>query len=108
MTMSRSTATRTVLFAVATVVPSLPIAPDDVPYLRDKEKELNAMLATQAAAAGATYVDVYAPSIGHDACQLPGVRWVEPLVPLSPAAPVHPNALGMQGMATVLAGAMGA
>ena len=88
--------------------PLLPIAPDDVPYLRDKEKELNTMLATRAAAAGATYVDVYTPSIGHDACQLPGVRWVEPLVPLSPAAPVHPNALGMQGMATVVAGAMGA
>jgi lysophospholipase L1-like esterase len=86
--------------------PSLPIAPDDVPYLRDKQKELNAMLATQAAAAGASYVDVYTPSIGHDACQLPGVRWVEPLVPLSPAAPVHPNALGMQGMAAVLAGAI--
>jgi lysophospholipase L1-like esterase len=88
--------------------PLLPIAPDDVPYLRDTEKALNAMLATQAAAAGATYVDVYTPSIGHDACQLPGLRWVEPLVPLSPAAPVHPNALGMQGMAAVLAGAMAA
>ena len=86
--------------------PLLPIAPDDVPYLRDKAKELNAMLATRAVAAGATYVDVYTPSIGHDACQLPGVRWVEPLVPLSPAAPVHPNALGMHGMAAALAGAM--
>ena len=88
--------------------PLLPIAPDDVPYLRDTEKKLNAMLATQAAAAGATYVDVYTPSVGHDACQLPGLRWVEPLIPLSPAAPVHPNALGMQGMATALAGAMAA
>lgn len=86
--------------------PLLPITPDDVPYLRAKQKELNAMLATQAAAAGATYVDVYTPSIGHDACQPPGLRWVEPLIPLSPAAPVHPNVLGMQGMATVLAGAM--
>jgi hypothetical protein len=27
-------------------------------------------------------------------------------VPLSLAAPVHPNALGMQGMATVVAAAM--
>jgi lysophospholipase L1-like esterase len=88
--------------------PLLPIAPDDVPYLRDKEKELNAMLASQAAVAGATYVDVYTPSIGRDACQFPGVRWVEPLVPLSPAAPVHPNALGMQGMAAILEGAMAA
>ena len=82
--------------------PLLPIAPGDVPYLRNVQKQLNAMLATQAAAAGATYVDVYGPSIGHDACQLPGTRWVEPLVPLSPAAPVHPNALGMQAMASVL------
>ena len=88
--------------------PSLPVAPDDVPYLRDKQKELNAMLATRATAAGATYVDVYTPSIGHDACQVPGVRWVEPLVPLSPAAPVHPNSLGMHGMAAALAGAMAA
>ena len=84
----------------------MPIAPDDVPYLRAKEKELNAMLATQAAAAGATYVDVYGPSIGHDACQLPGVRWVEPLIPLAPAAPVHPNALGMRGMADALLAAL--
>jgi lysophospholipase L1-like esterase len=52
---------------------SMPIAPADVPYLRDKEKELNAMLATRAAAASATYVDVYGP-VGHDACQLPGTR----------------------------------
>ncbi len=87
--------------------PVLPIAPGDVRYLRDTEKRLNAMLATQAAAAGATYVDTYGPSIGRDACQLPGVRWVEPLVPVGLAAPVHPNAVGMQGMAAVLLAAMG-
>ncbi|MDQ4091477.1 MAG: SGNH/GDSL hydrolase family protein [Actinomycetota bacterium] len=86
--------------------PLLPIAPGDVPYLRNVQKQLNAMLATQAAAAGATYVDVYGPSIGHDACQLPGTRWVEPLVPFSPAAPIHPNALGMQAVASVLLRAM--
>jgi len=87
--------------------PSLPISPADVGYLRDKEKELNAMLARQARVAGATYVDVYGPSIGHDACQPPGTRWVEPLVPLAPAAPVHPNALGMQGTAAALVAAAG-
>ena len=86
--------------------PLMPIAPGDVPYLRDKEKELNAMLADQAAAADATYVDAYGPSVGHDACQPPGVRWVEPLVPLSLAAPVHPNALGMQAMAAAVLEAM--
>jgi hypothetical protein len=84
----------------------MPLAPDDVPYLRAKEKELDAMLATQAAASNAVYVDTYTPSIGHDACQLPTVRWVEPLVPVNPAAPVHPNAAGMAGMAQAVRDAM--
>ncbi len=87
--------------------PVMPVTAGDVGYLRDKQKELNAMLAAQAAAAGVVYVDVYGPGVGHDSCQLPGARWVEPLIPLSPAAPVHPNALGMRGMADVLLAALG-
>jgi lysophospholipase L1-like esterase len=83
--------------------PSLPFAFDDVPYLRAKHKELNDMLAAQAQEAGAVYVDTYDASIGRDACTLPLDRWVEPLVPLSPAAPVHPNAAGMEGMAAEVA-----
>ncbi len=82
--------------------PQLPITPDDVPYLRGVEKKLNAMLATQAGANGAKYVDAYTASIGHDACQIPGFRWVEPAVPASPAAPVHPNLFGMQGYAAAV------
>ena len=57
------------------------------------------MLGAEAAAAGAVYVDTYTPSTGRDACAPPVQRWVEPLVPLSPAAPVHPNARGMEAMA---------
>ncbi len=87
--------------------PLMPYAVGDVPWLRDKEKELNTMLVAQAAAGRATYVDTYGPSIGHDACTLPGVRWVEPWLPLSLAAPVHPNALGMAGMAAVVSRAVG-
>lgn len=79
--------------------PEVPIAHGDVPYLRGIEKQLNAMLATEAAANGATYVDTYTASIGHDACQAPGVKWVEGLIPTSPAVPFHPNALGERGMA---------
>ena len=86
--------------------PVMPVAPGDVPYLRARHKELNAMIAASAAAAGATYVDVYTPSVGHDACQLVGGRWVEPAVPTTPAAPVHPNALGMKGMGRALAAAI--
>ena len=79
--------------------PQLPMTPDDVPYLRGIEKKLNAMLARQADANDAKFVDAYTASIGHDACQLPVTRWVEPAVPTTPAAPVHPNLFGMQGYA---------
>lgn len=83
--------------------PNAPFTGTDVPYLRDKEKELNAMLRAQAVANGARYVDTYTPSIGHDLCQPTGTRWVEGLAPTSPAAPVHPNAAGLRATSTVVA-----
>ena len=79
-----------------------------MPYLRNTHKALNAMLAQQAAANGAVYVDVYTPSIGRDACRGSGTRWVEPLIPGNAAAPVHPNARGMDGTAAVVVGAINA
>jgi hypothetical protein len=82
--------------------PQMPMGFGDVPYLRAKEKELNAMLATQAAANGATLVNWYNASIGHDACKGSSTRWVEPVVPTNPAAPVHPNLAGMTGAAATL------
>ena len=88
--------------------PQMPMAWNDVPYLRAKQKELNGMLATQAAANGAVLVDAYTAGIGHDACQAPLQRWVEPVVPASLAAPVHPNLAGMHGTANALRAALGA
>jgi lysophospholipase L1-like esterase len=82
--------------------PQLPVASGDIAYLREKQKELNAMIAAQAAANGAGLIDWYAASIGHDACKPPGLRWVEPLIPANAAAPVHPNLLGMIGAADLV------
>jgi len=83
--------------------PTLPIAVGDVAYLREEvQKRLNATIRRVARAQGHIYVDTYTPSIGHDACQPPTVRWVEPLVPAADAAPVHPNRLGMQAMADIV------
>jgi lysophospholipase L1-like esterase len=79
--------------------PTVPLAHGDVPYLRATEVALNQTLAQEAAANGATFVDTYTATIGHDACQRPGVKWVEGLVPTSPAYPFHPNQLGQQAMA---------
>jgi GDSL-like Lipase/Acylhydrolase family len=87
--------------------PLVPIAYGDVPYLRGVEQVLNSMLATEAAANNATFVDTYTASIGHDACQAPGTKWVEGLIPTSPAAPFHPNGLGEQEMAKQVLAALG-
>ena len=85
--------------------PQMPVARGDVPYMRAKQEELNAMLAQQAAANGARLVDVYAASVGHSACAAPGVRWVEPFIPANAAAPLHPNLLGMRAMSDLVVSA---
>lgn len=85
--------------------PLIPVANGDVVWLRSKQVELNQMLATQAAANGATLVGAYTASRGHDACRLPLIRWVEPAIPLSAAAPIHPNLQGMQAMAKLVVAA---
>ena len=86
--------------------PQVPIAFADVPYLRSVEKNLNAMLAQQAAANDARIVDDYTASIGRDACKSSSTRWVEPLVPANAAAPFHPNARGEAGIAAEVVSAV--
>jgi hypothetical protein len=88
--------------------PVMPITVGDVPYVRAKELELNSTIQQVTQTRGDVFVDTYTPSIGHDACQLPGVKWVEPVVPTEPAAPVHPNLRGEAGMAAALIAALDA
>jgi GDSL-like Lipase/Acylhydrolase family len=87
--------------------PTVPLAFGDVPYLHATEERLNAMLATTAAANGATIADWYTPSIGHDSCKSSSTRWVEPVIPGELAYPVHPNKAGMAGGAAALEAAIG-
>ncbi|MEU8709124.1 SGNH/GDSL hydrolase family protein [Streptomyces sp. NPDC048565] len=78
--------------------PTVPLATGDFPWIRDKEKQLNSMLARQAGERGDVYVDAYAPSVGHDACKPEGVRWIEP-EDTAQAAGFHPNAAGHRNTA---------
>lgn len=87
--------------------PHVSIAPGDLPYVRSIERGLNTMLAGQSARNGATFVDTYSPSFGHDVCREAGTRWVEWLVLDSPAAPIHPNALAMVSDALQVLTALG-
>jgi lysophospholipase L1-like esterase len=79
--------------------PLVPLSDDDVAYLEEMLRRTNTMIAEQAAANGAAFVDTYAESIGHDVCTLPPTRWFEGVVPTMPAYPVHPNELGEASMA---------
>jgi lysophospholipase L1-like esterase len=84
------------------------VGEEDAQYLRSVQEALNAMIQEAADApetgyAGVTtYVDVYGPSAGHTACDLPVLRWVEPIVPVNAAAPVHPNLGGMTAIKEIL------
>jgi lysophospholipase L1-like esterase len=88
-------------------LPQLPIDDSDVAYLRDLQQRLNEMLAWAAALNNATYVDTYAPSIGHDPCQLEGVKWIEGMIPDNPASALHPNLMGQIAIADEVLATMG-
>jgi lysophospholipase L1-like esterase len=78
--------------------PLVPLSDDDLAYLEGMLRRTNAMLAAQAAANDAEYVDTYEDSTGHDVCKPIGTRWFEGLVPMALAFPVHPNLLGEESM----------
>lgn len=83
--------------------PLVPIAAGDVPWLNTIEHSLNTMLGTEAAAHGALSVNP-GETTGHDACHLPGNKWVEGLIPTSTSiVPVHPNGAGQAHVAGLVA-----
>jgi len=90
-----------ILPATGTCYPVVPFAAGDGPYFDGVEKQLNNQLATQAAKHHALFVNPYLYSYGHDACQAPDRKWVEGLAPISPGAPMHPNAKGMRAVAAL-------
>jgi lysophospholipase L1-like esterase len=88
--------------------PVVPITSGDIAYLRGIEVKVNAMLAVDAVSAGATFVNTYAPTVGHDFCRAESVRDVEGLLPGSPALPFHPNARGQAAIAAAVLAAVNA
>jgi len=79
--------------------PSMPISMGDVRYVNEWALALNGAVEKAAAETGSRFIDMSISSAGHDACQLPGTRWIEPLSGAINAAPVHPNAEGEAAMA---------
>jgi lysophospholipase L1-like esterase len=72
----------------------------DMKWFRNKvEKIGNKMIKAGAKAHGAIFVESFKGSEEHNACQEPGVRWVEPLIGSLTGVPVHPNAEGEEALA---------
>lgn len=86
--------------------PTMPLTTGDTAYLNGVEKDLNAMLQSEAVANGATFVDTFTPSIGHDACKSTSVRWVNPIIATNGGISVHPDPAGEAAMATFVESAM--
>ncbi|HLY50183.1 MAG TPA: SGNH/GDSL hydrolase family protein [Solirubrobacteraceae bacterium] len=88
--------------------PLVPLSSGDIAYINSLEQQLNLVISRAAAGNNATFVDTFNSSIGHDACQPPGVAWVNGIVPTSAAFPLHPNQAGEQNMANQVLAALSA
>ncbi|WOC11714.1 SGNH/GDSL hydrolase family protein [Gordonia sp. MP11Mi] len=87
--------------------PAVRIADGDIAYVDRVQARLNAAIAKAAAATGATFVDMSRRSAGHDACQSPDIRWIEPMSGTTARITMHPNDAGQQAIADAVDEALG-
>ena len=73
---------------------AIPWTTGDLKWFHSVETRGNAELRREAKANGAIFVDTFKPSVGHNACEPVGVRWIEPIFGSLTGVPVHPNAVG--------------
>lgn len=110
----KAPAARVILVGYGTYVrpegcfPAEPVNPVDAAYFQAKVDELDGRLREVAADRGVEFFDTRALSVGHDICAAPQDRFIEGFVPVSPAAPLHPNGAGAMAVGTALADYVGA
>ncbi|MFJ6674279.1 SGNH/GDSL hydrolase family protein [Actinosynnema sp. NPDC091369] len=83
--------------------PDQPIWGRDADYLQGGLHRLNEVFAREAEEHGVEFVDIAAPSAGHDACAPARDRWFEGVAATGPVAPLHPNADGMAAIGAIVA-----
>lgn len=86
--------------------PMQPILARDADYMQSSVDALSEMLAERADAHGASFVDLRPVSQGHDVCAARDQKYFEGFVPTSLAAPLHPNARGMEAFGEAVADAV--
>lgn len=85
--------------------PQMPLAAGDYAYARGIIEGLNAGMQQAAQAGGASYVDTWSASAGHDICAAD--PWIAGAVPAGPAAPFHPYAVEQRVVAGLVEKAVG-
>jgi lysophospholipase L1-like esterase len=80
----------------------LPFSDGDYAYLYSIEQKLNQAVESAANSGGATYVDTFGPSTGHDACAPEGQAWIQGKdINLLRALNYHPRYEGQAGVASL-------
>ncbi|HVK22863.1 MAG TPA: SGNH/GDSL hydrolase family protein [Actinokineospora sp.] len=111
---AHSPAAKIVMVGYPRLVPPTGTCPDVVPFatgdyawVDSVERKLNAAVSTAARRQGATYVDTYGPSLGHDACA-GSAAWVAgQTTNVFAAAAYHPYQAGMKAEADLIYRALG-
>lgn len=83
-----------------------PVWGKDADYIQQTFDSLMTMMRQQAAAHGASYVDIRTPSVGHGVCAPSDQKWVEGTLVSSPTFFYHPNAAGMRAAGQIVASAV--
>ncbi|MEQ6902798.1 SGNH/GDSL hydrolase family protein [Nocardioides sp. YIM 152588] len=84
--------------------PQFPLATGDVAFVAEVNAVLNDALAAGAAERGADFVDLTAPTEGHDLCSAD--PWVAGQTPTGPATPYHPYVEEQQAAAAAIVAAL--
>lgn len=85
--------------------PDVPMQAADATFLGAVGMKLQAAFSAAATMAGVTFIDVYGPSHGHDACAPADQRWVEGQANAAVVS-YHPNAAGMRAEADLIVAAI--
>jgi hypothetical protein len=85
--------------------PQLPLAAGDYAYVRDQFAHLDDAMRRAASDAGATFVDVYGASHGHDICAGDDA-WVNGATATPEAVQYHPFARGLRAVADLVVAAV--
>lgn len=78
----------------------------DAAYIQSKFERLNTVVAREAAAHGAIYLDTVTASRDVGMCADPAVRWFDPILADQTLLPYHPTLTGQRGVADLLVAAI--